>query len=143
MRILLFIFTIFLFSCRESQSPDEKKTGLFAKLTAAKTELNSLDEANVSACIKNYGPGDTTINEFVFQNAVLATEVKDDSNRVLLSFPPPVPPLGLNEYNRVLHPGDSVLYQYKLNVFVLPERKGKYAVRLKGIASEKLVLTVK
>lgn len=143
MRFAVFIFALILFSCGESQNPEVKRTGLFAKLAASKTELNSLNEADVSACIKNYGPHDTTINDFVFQNPVLATEVKDDSGKTLLSIPPPVPPIGLNEYNHILHPGDSALFHYKLNIFVLPERKGKYTVQLKGIASEKLVLTVK
>ena len=142
MRFPLACFLLFLFSCIEPK-PEKTRTGLFARLSAAKTDLNSLDEGTIKACVKNYGPYDTTINEFIFQNAILALEVKDDSGRALLSLPPPVPPIGLNEYNRVLHPGDSVLYTYKLDIFVLPERKGIYHVRLNRVNSEEAVVNVK
>lgn len=142
MRIAAACILFLLFSCNNPQA-EEQHTGLYAQLHAAKTDLHSLNEAVITATIKNYGPRDTVINEFVFQNAILALEVKNDSGKAVLSIPPPVPPLGLNEYNRELHPGDSVIYRYQTNIFVLPERAGNYHVKLDGIPSDEIILQVK
>lgn len=92
MRNLSVLILLFIFSCG-TVPEKEMRTGLYAKLNAAKMDLHSLNDAEFKACIKNYGPRDTTINDYVFQNAVLATEVKDDSGNTLLSIPPSVPRL--------------------------------------------------
>lgn len=125
-----------------SHSSTTSRVGLFAHLSVSQPRVVRLDEAEIEAVVLNYGPADATVNAFVLANSVLSVEVLDSGGRVLHPVPPPLPPDDVARFERVLSPGESLDFTYRLS-YTVDTPPGEYTVRMKDVPSDQVVLTIR
>ena len=127
------------FGCAHSTA---SRVGLFAHLSVSQSQVSCLEEAEISAVVRNDGPTNATVNTFVLRNSVLSVEVLDSQGQILHPVPPPVPPPDLASYERVLPPGESLTFTYHLS-YMVETPPGRYMVRMSDMPSEQIVLTIR
>ena len=92
--------------------------------------------------VKNFGPQDTTVNLLSFEDPTLAIRVINATGDTMGSVPPSVPPLNLAQYERVLHPGDTLWRHFRLNDYQVTIPPGSYRVFLDGLPGDTVTITV-
>ena len=143
MRILTVLVLLLIISC---SSPQEEKTqehnGVYVQLSSANTKVHLLDEVVLHAVVKNFGPQDTTVNLLSFEDPTLAIRVINATGDTMGSVPPSVPPLNLAQYERVLHPGDTLWRHFRLNDYQVTIPPGSYRAFLDGLPGDTVTITV-
>lgn len=137
-----FVFTTFFFSCSKTNS-SETHTALFAHLTSEQKEARQPEDVFIHAVIRNYSNADTIVNTISYENTVLAVTVVNEKGIKLHSIPPSTPPSDLRPYKHLLHPGDSLVYEHRLNIFGMEFPPGKYAAYMSCVPSDSIWFELK
>ncbi len=116
------------------------KTGLRVELRLERPKVKSMQDAFVTAVIKNAGKVGETINSREITSPNLNLRVVNEAGKVMPPMPPSIPHPDREKFNKNLMPGEQMVVTYKLSMFAGELPAGKYRVIMEDIPANEVVI---
>ena len=116
---------------------------VYAELSVSRTTVRSIYDVRAKAVLTNTGLQDTRVNSITMASPSLALGLFDSKGQPVGGLPPPTPPADLSKYDVTLKPGEKRSFSYELAAMFNRElRPGNYVLKMKGVDSNSVVLTI-